>query len=69
MARLEWSTGPDFDVLWLRSMIGHHQGAISMARTEIARGQNPEAVKLAKIIINAQQWEIARMNNILSTPV
>lgn len=68
MSRLESLTGTDFDVLWLRSMISHHQGAVSMARTEMARGQNADAIKLAKIIVDAQQWEIARMNNILSVP-
>jgi len=49
-------------------MIRHHQGAVSMAQTEVARGQNADAVNLAKSIIDAQQWEIARMNNMLSTP-
>jgi uncharacterized protein (DUF305 family) len=69
MNRLQSLTGADFDTLWLRSMIKHHQGAVSMARMEIARGQNPDAVKLAKIIVDAQQWEIARMTDILSTPI
>ena len=61
-------TGADFDRLWLRSMIGHHQGAVTMARTEIARGLNPDAVKLARIIVDAQQWEIATMNHLLAVP-
>jgi uncharacterized protein (DUF305 family) len=69
MIRLRSLTGAEFDGLWVRSMISHHQGAVSMAQTEIARGQNPDAVKLARIIVNAQQWEIARMNDILSTPI
>jgi uncharacterized protein (DUF305 family) len=69
MNTMQSLTGADFDALWLRSMINHHQGAVSMARKEIARGQNPDAVKLARIIIDAQQWEIARMNDILSTPI
>ena len=52
-------TGADFDRLWLRSMISHHQGAVTMAQIEIARGLNPDALKLARIIVDAQQWEIA----------
>ena len=36
-------------------MIEHHQGAVTMAHTEIADGQNPDAKKLAEMIITAQQ--------------
>jgi uncharacterized protein (DUF305 family) len=56
----------DFDDVWLRSMISHHRGAVAMAQTEIARGQNPDAVKLAKIIVDEQQWEISRMSHLLT---
>ena len=61
-------TGADFDRLWLRSMISHHQGAVTMAQREIARGLNPDALKLARIIVDAQQWEIATMNHLLAVP-
>lgn len=58
--------GPAFDTLWITAMIEHHQGAITMAQTEIADGRNPDAVKLAQLIINAQQREIAQMNDLVS---
>lgn len=58
--------GPAFDTLWITAMIEHHEGAITMAQTEIADGRSPEAVKLAKLIIDAQQREIAQMNNLVS---
>ena len=66
--RLKSLTGTAFDVLWLRSMIRHHQGAIAMAQPEILHGQNPTAVKMAKIIVDWQQLEIARMNALLGVP-
>jgi uncharacterized protein (DUF305 family) len=52
--------------LWITSMIAHHQGAVTMAQTEIADGQSPDAKKLAEMIISAQQREIAQMNNLVS---
>jgi uncharacterized protein (DUF305 family) len=47
-------------------MISHHQGAITMAQAEIAEGQNSDAIELARMIISAQQREIAQMNHLLS---
>ena len=38
MAKLESLNGAEFDKLWLQSMISHHQGAIEMAKAEIANG-------------------------------
>jgi uncharacterized protein (DUF305 family) len=58
-------SGSAFDELWMTSMIDHHQGAVTMAQTEIAHGQSPDARKLAEMIIIAQQREIAQMNNLL----
>ena len=66
--RLKSLDGPDFDQLWLTAMIGHHEGAITMAQAELAHGQNPDAVHLANVIIKAQQREIAYMSHLLSRP-
>ena len=66
MARIKSLSGPAFDELWITSMIEHHQGAVTMAHTEIADGQNPDAKKLAEMIITAQQREIAQMSNLVS---
>ena len=46
MAKLETLKGAEFDTLWLQSMIGHHQGAIEMAKAELANGQNVDAKQL-----------------------
>ena len=63
--RLQTLNGPDFDKLWLQSMISHHQGAIGMAQAEIAHGQNPDAIALAKSIIATAQAEIDQMKQML----
>lgn len=46
-------------------MIRHHEGAVDMARDEVNDGQNPEAVALAEDIIDAQESEIAEMEQLL----
>ncbi len=63
--KIQSLSGPSFDALWMTSMINHHQGAIAMAQTEIGQGRNSDAIKLAKMIIGAQQREIAQMNHLL----
>ncbi|GLP78101.1 hypothetical protein TUM20983_52110 [Mycobacterium antarcticum] len=65
MSRLETLKGPAFDQLWLQSMIGHHEGAIAMANTEIADGANADAKTLAQQIVTAQQAEITQMKQML----
>lgn len=66
MNRLPSLQGEEFDTVWIRSMILHHQGAVDMAQTEIAHGQNPDALNIANIIVSSQQREIAYMNHLLS---
>lgn len=65
MSQLAATSGQVFDRLFLHMMIGHHQGAITMARSELAHGQNPHARALAPAIITAQQAEITEMNTLL----
>jgi uncharacterized protein (DUF305 family) len=64
--KIQSLSGPPFDALWMTSMISHHQGAIAMAQNEIDQGRSSDAIKLAKMIISAQQREIAQMNHLLS---
>ncbi len=67
MDELGGSTGADFDSMFLRMMIEHHEGAIEMARTEQQEGKNPDAIQLAKDIEAAQTDEIATMEDLLTS--
>lgn len=61
MAALQNAQGVEASKLILTQMIAHHEGAITMAQTEIKEGQYPAAVKLARAIVTAQQTEIETM--------
>jgi uncharacterized protein (DUF305 family) len=65
MTKLASLNGAEFDTLWLESMISHHQGAIEMAKAEIANGENVDAKRLAQTIGDTQQAEIGQMKQML----
>jgi uncharacterized protein (DUF305 family) len=67
MAALQNAQGVEASKLFLTQMIEHHQGAITMAQTEIDSGQSHPAITLAQSIIDAQQKEITTMQGILAT--
>ena len=52
-----------FDRAFIDMMIPHHQGAVTMAKEELAKGENPTLRKLAESIITAQNREIAQMRD------
>jgi len=64
--QLTSATGTDAAKLFLEQMIGHHEGAIDMARQEIGAGKFPDAVKLGHDIVDAQQAEITQMKQMLA---
>nr|BFE58319.1 DUF305 domain-containing protein [Dactylosporangium thailandense] len=66
MTKLKAATGKDFDKQFCTMMIAHHQGAITMAKDELANGANRDAKALAQKIITAQQAEIDTMNTIVA---
>lgn len=53
----------DTDRDFVAMMIPHHQGAVDMAKVELAGGKDPELRRLAQGIIAAQQREIRQMKN------
>ncbi|SEP53551.1 DUF305 domain-containing protein [Amycolatopsis saalfeldensis] len=65
MAKLDQMKGAEFDQMWLDMMIKHHQGAVDMAKTELAKGSDADAKALAQKIIDAQQAEITEMQGLL----
>ncbi|MET4901618.1 DUF305 domain-containing protein [Paenarthrobacter sp. CC6] len=67
MAKLDAAQGVEAAKLFLTQMIAHHQGAVTMARTESTDGKNPEAVQLSKDIVSAQEAEIQEMQKLLAT--
>jgi uncharacterized protein (DUF305 family) len=51
-----------FDRAFIDEMVPHHQGAIRMARMQLAQGENAELKELAQQIVDAQAREIDAMN-------
>jgi len=66
LEKLKDAQGTEAAKLYLTQMIAHHEGAVTMAKTEIAQGQNPEALQLGKDIVSAQEKEIQEMKDLLA---
>jgi uncharacterized protein (DUF305 family) len=61
---MNMSLGPkdeNFDLRFLDGMTPHHEGAVVMAQEALQKSQRPEIKQLAQAIIDAQQKEIAQM--------
>ncbi|WP_233255561.1 DUF305 domain-containing protein [Naasia lichenicola] len=65
MNALDKATGDEATRLFLEGMTTHHKGAITMAQTEISDGENPDAIELAKTIVEDQTAEIDEMSSLL----
>lgn len=66
MVELEAAEGEDAARMFLESMVEHHNGAVDMAQEEIDNGENPEAIALAETIVDTQQAEIEKMEELLA---
>lgn len=55
-------TANPFDKAFIDMMVPHHQGAIRMARIELAKGQDSQLKSVARGIIAGQAKEIGEMN-------
>jgi uncharacterized protein (DUF305 family) len=67
MTDLMVASGADWDSMFLKMMIEHHEDAVEMAQVEVDEGENPDAVALAEKIIRDQQAEITRMRQLLES--
>jgi uncharacterized protein (DUF305 family) len=69
MHQLDQARGPDFDRLFLTSMIQHHKGAVSMVQSLFASygaAQDETVFKFANDVSVDQTTEIARMEKMLA---
>ena len=66
ISELERAQGVEFDRLFLKGMIVHHEGAIDMAEM-VVDSDNEEAAALGKAIIESQRAEIEEMKTLLAT--
>jgi uncharacterized protein (DUF305 family) len=66
MTALGAASGAAFDAMWLQMMIKHHEGAVTMARTQLTEGSNADAKKLAQAIVDSQSAEITTMKGLLA---
>lgn len=65
MAELGSLSGEEFDRRFLELMIEHHRGAVMMAEMAQTGGQDPQAQDLAEQVVQDQQAEIERMEQLL----
>lgn len=59
--------GEAYEEMFLRGMIVHHLGAISMAEELLKQTDRPELIELANNIINSQKGEVEMMKGWMGT--
>ena len=66
MTELASLRGSAFDDRWLRMMIAHHEGALTMAQDVLSTTQDPQVRTLAEAVVSGQTAEIATMKGLLA---
>ena len=64
LSALTEASGKNFDLLWLKGMIGHHDGAIHMT-TMIQDASNPDIKSFGENVVRDQSAQIDKMNAML----
>lgn len=65
LALLASASGAEAGKIFVQQMIEHHEGAIEMAKTEIAHGSHVGVMTMARAIVDAQTAEITVMKDLL----
>ncbi|NCA08187.1 MAG: DUF305 domain-containing protein, partial [Micrococcales bacterium] len=64
LVQLTGARGLEFDLLYLKGMIAHHKGAVTMAQT-VLNSKNTEVKAIAKSIVASQNTQIVDMQALL----
>jgi uncharacterized protein (DUF305 family) len=67
MTDLENASAKDAGKLFLQQMVEHHTSAVDMAKTEVDKGKNTDAVAMAKSIVSSQTEQITQMKDMLAS--
>ncbi|WAC51874.1 DUF305 domain-containing protein [Frigoribacterium sp. SL97] len=67
MTDLDQASARDAGKLFLQQMVQHHEGAVDMARSEVDKGMNTDAVAMAKSIVSSQTEQITQMKDMLAS--
>ena len=67
MTDLDQASAKDAGKLFLQQMVQHHEGAVDMARSEVDKGKNTDAVAMAKSIVSSQTEQITQMKDMLAS--
>ncbi|MFC0005968.1 DUF305 domain-containing protein [Micromonospora siamensis] len=62
MTKLESAQGREFDVMFLNLMIQHHLGGVHMIDGILDADGDPEVARVAQVMKNTQQTDLANMN-------
>lgn len=66
MGALEDASDAEFQTMWLKMMMEHHEGAVEMAKAEQGDGQFKPAIDVAGNIVESQTGEIETMKGLIS---
>ena len=64
---LQDASAEDAGKLYLEQMVQHHSSAVAMAKAEVDKGKNVDAVALARSIVAGQTEQIAQMKDMLAS--
>ena len=67
MDALDKADAADAGKLYLEQMVEHHTSAVDMAKTEVNKGKNTDAVAMAKSIVSSQTEQISQMKDMLAS--